>query len=231
MTIVRTLISIFVIRKWPLFQINVKNGFLYGHLIEEVYMSSSKSYSSSGPCLSSTPCTLWFEVASLCLVRALSIGSYSNWLFFSCMWMTWLLLVQTSLDIDEAKKHIFLQFEMKDLGLLRYFLGIEVTFSLQSHLLSQSKYANELIHRATIELHAKFSTSDGLPLDDPTIYHELVSCFFYLIVTCPDIAYVVHVISHFVFAPRTNHWTTLLRILRYIQGWSSRVYYYHLLPL
>lgn len=37
---------------------------------------------------------------------------------------------------------------MKDLGFLRYFLGIEVAYSPKGYLLSQTKYCNDVIQRA-----------------------------------------------------------------------------------
>lgn len=103
---------------------------------------------------------------------------------------------------------------------------IEVASSPKGYLFSQTKYVADILHRAQlidsktvdtpIKLHAKFSASDGVPLDDPTKYRELVGCLVYLTVTQPDIAYTVHVISQFVSATRSTHWATLLRILRYI---------------
>ncbi|XP_028091729.1 uncharacterized protein LOC114292022 [Camellia sinensis] len=94
-------------------------------------------------------------------------------------------------------------FEMKDLGPLWYFLSIEVASSPNGYFLSEAKYANEVIHCAgltatkvfdtPIELNVKFNSTDGVPLDDLTIYRELVGCLVYLIVTCPNLAYVVHV--------------------------------------
>lgn len=133
-----------------------------------------------------------------------------------------------STGILEVKQHLLHEFEMKDLGPLSYFLGIEVAASPKGYLLSQSKYANEVIHRAQLtdnstaatpmELNAKLSTSDGAPLHDPTLYRELVGCLVYLTVTRPDIAYAVHIVSQFVSAPRTPHRASLLRILRYIRG-------------
>ncbi|XP_028069541.1 uncharacterized protein LOC114272071 [Camellia sinensis] len=128
--------------------------------------------------------------------------------------------------IYKAKQHLFRTFEMKDLGPLRYFLGIEVASSSKGYFLSLAKYANEVIHRASltdikisdihIELNVKLNTTDGVLLDNPTLYRELVDCLVYRTVTHPDLAYVVHVVSQFVSVPRSPHWAALVRILHYL---------------
>ncbi|GAV79770.1 hypothetical protein CFOL_v3_23233 [Cephalotus follicularis] len=45
-----------------------------------------------------------------------------------------------------------------------------------------------------------------------------MGCLIYLTVTRPDITYVVHLVSQFMSAPRTTHFSAVLRILRYIKG-------------
>ena len=97
------------------------------------------------------------------------------------------------------------QFEMKDFGSLRYFMGIEVAYSPRGYLLSQSKYIAYILKRVRltdnkivdtpIEVNAMYSSSDGLPLIDPTLYHTIVGSLVYLTITRPDIAYVIHVVS------------------------------------
>ncbi|KAL0549422.1 hypothetical protein IC582_013904 [Cucumis melo] len=59
---------------------------------------------------------------------------------------------------------------------------------------------------------------DGVPLEDVTLYRQLVGSLIYLTVTRPDIAYAVHIVSQFMAAPRTIHFTAVLRILRYVKG-------------
>ena len=64
----------------------------------------------------------------------------------------------------------------------------------------------------------KFSSIDGLPLADATLYWQLVGSLVYLMVIRPDIAYVVHLVSQFMAAPRATHYAAAVRILRYFEG-------------
>ncbi|KAA0052044.1 putative mitochondrial protein [Cucumis melo var. makuwa] len=59
---------------------------------------------------------------------------------------------------------------------------------------------------------------DGVPLEDVSLYQQLVGSLIYLTMTRPNIAYVVHIVSQFMATPRTIHFTDVLRILRYIKG-------------
>ncbi|XP_016168500.1 uncharacterized protein LOC107611046 [Arachis ipaensis] len=54
---------------------------------------------------------------------------------------------------------------------------------------------------------------DGTALDNPTLYRQLVGGLVYLTVTRPEIAYLVHVVSHFLLAPHTTHYAVILWIL------------------
>ena len=53
-----------------------------------------------------------------------------------------------ALGILSLKGFLHRQFEMKDLGHLRYFLGIKVAYSPKGYLLLQTKYCNEVFQRA-----------------------------------------------------------------------------------
>src|SRR3954466_2727341 len=130
---------------------------------------------------------------------------------------------------------------MKDLGFLRYFLGIEVAYSSRGYLLSQQKYISDILARATLhdpavsypascntpmELHLKLRHDDGTPLPHPTRYRELVGSLIYLTATRPDISQAVQVLSQFMHAPTTTHYAALLRVLRYLRITISRSLFY-----
>jgi hypothetical protein len=77
-----------------------------------------------------------------------------------------------------------------------------------------------------MELNVKLCPTDGDPLPDPTRYRHLVGSLVYLVVTCPDISYLVHILSQFVSAPTTVHYSHLLRVLRYLHGTITRCLFF-----
>ncbi|KAL0536936.1 hypothetical protein IC582_025901 [Cucumis melo] len=205
MTSVSSLLAIAAAKQWPLLQMDVKNAFLHGTLSEEVYMK---------PPPGTTP-----PPQKVCLLRRALYGlKQAPRAWFATFSSTITQLRFTSSSHDSA---LFTRN-------LSYFLGLEISSSPSGYSLSQAKYASDLINRSGITDSATFSTPldpnvrltpfDGVPLDDPTLYRPLVGSLIYLIVTRPDIAYAVHIVSQFMAAPRTIHFTAVLRILRYIKG-------------
>ena len=108
-------------------------------------------------------------------------------------------------DIQELKNFLSQQFEMKDLGHLSYFLGLEITHSTDGLYITQAKYASDLLSRAgltdsktvdtPVELNAHLTPSEGKPLSNPSLYRRLVGSLVYLTVTRPDISYAIHQVS------------------------------------
>jgi hypothetical protein len=100
---------------------------------------------------------------------------------------------------------------MSDLGPLRYFLGIEISSTPEGFFLSQEKYIQDLLDRASLtdhwtaetpmELNVHLMPTDGEPLEDPTRYRHIVVSLIYLGITRPSISYSVHILSQFVSAP------------------------------
>jgi hypothetical protein len=107
--------------------------------------------------------------------------------------------------IASIKAQLSAQFNMSNLGPLSFFLGIEVTSMSDDYYLSQRKYIQDILDRARLidhrfvytptDLHLCLRAIDGVPLVDPTRYCHLVGNLVYLGITCPDISYVVHILS------------------------------------
>ena len=83
-------------------------------------------------------------------------------------------------DIQNLKHFLGRQFEMKDLGPLNYFLGLEVSSSIDGYYLTQAKYTSDLISRACIidnkivdtpiEYNCRLNSHVGVSLSDATLY-------------------------------------------------------------
>jgi histone deacetylase 1/2 len=120
-------------------------------------------------------------------------------------------------------------FAVKDLGSLHYFLGIEVHHQPSGLVLSQRKYAMDLLQRAGLlkctpastpmTVVDKLSAHEGALLsdEDATRYRSVVGGLQYLTLTRPDISFAVNKVCQYLHAPRDPHWTAVKRILRYIK--------------
>ncbi|GAA0156113.1 hypothetical protein LIER_13681 [Lithospermum erythrorhizon] len=110
---------------------------------------------------------------------------------------------------------------MKDLDILKYFLGVEVARSLEGIFLCKRKYVLDIIYEAGL-LGAKLvsspmdqnhilASSTSAPLQDVERYSWLIGRLTYLSFTHPDLSFAVHVFSQFLHEPCQDHWTTALQ--------------------
>jgi hypothetical protein len=129
--------------------------------------------------------------------------------------------------ITFVKAHLIDQFLMSELGPLRYFFGIEISSTSEGFFLSQEKYIQYLLDRASLtdhrtaktsmELNIHLTLTNGEPLEDATRYRCIVGSLVYLGVTKPNILYYVHILSQFVSAHTQIHYSHLLCVLRYLR--------------
>jgi hypothetical protein len=132
--------------------------------------------------------------------------------------------------IDKLLQQLWADFALKHLGPLSYFLGIEVVKCSDGLLLTQQKYAFDILRcagmhncmptRTPLVVDEKLSLTDGDPLssDDATSYRSLVGALQYLTLTRPDISYSVNKVCQFLHAPTTLHLSVVKRILCYVHG-------------
>ncbi|XP_071683216.1 uncharacterized protein [Lolium perenne] len=124
-------------------------------------------------------------------------------------------------------------FPINDLGRLEYFLGIEAAYQSQGLILTQHKYALDLLHRANME-HCRSVTTpmsstdklsrdlgDPLGSDDAFRYRSLVGGLQYLTLTRPDLSFAMNKVCQYLSQPTTVHYEAVKRILRYVKGTIS----------
>ncbi|RVW64239.1 Retrovirus-related Pol polyprotein from transposon RE1 [Vitis vinifera] len=140
-------------------------------------------------------------------------------------------MVVTGNDLEERKtlqNYLFREFEMKNLGPLKYFLGIEVSRSSEGIFLSQRKYALDLLQETGMSGCQPINTpiEEGLKLcvepnqvsTDKGRYQRLVGRLMYLAHTRPYLAYALSVVSQYMHNPREQHMNAVMRILRYLKN-------------
>ncbi|XP_048136588.1 uncharacterized mitochondrial protein AtMg00810-like [Rhodamnia argentea] len=139
--------------------------------------------------------------------------------------------------IQRLKQFLRKEFSTKDLGCLRYFLGIEVAYANGSIALSQRKYTLDILKE--VGLHdakpgdtpmdpgVRFDNEHGELLRDAEKYRRLVGKLNYLTITRPDISFAVSVVSQFMSSPRTTHWQAALQIVRYLKGAPGQGLVFH----
>ena len=138
-------------------------------------------------------------------------------------------------DIDfltKFKDHLGRCFHMKDLGKLKYFLGIEVGRRAEGFMLTQHKYTLDLVAdvgllgskpaATPMEIQHKLALDLSLFLSDAEKYGRLVGRLIYLSITRPNISYAVHILSQFMQKPREMQWGAAMRVVRYLKGTAGQ---------
>uniref|UniRef100_A0A2N9F358 Uncharacterized protein n=1 Tax=Fagus sylvatica TaxID=28930 RepID=A0A2N9F358_FAGSY len=251
---VRILLSFAVSHSWPLYQLDIKNAFLHGDLKEEVYMDQPPGYVVAGSehlvCrlqktlygLKQSP-RAWFDRFSAVVLgygfqrstsdHSVFVRHSSNGTIVLIVYVDDIIISGSdSTDIADLKTYLSKHFHTKDLGALRYFLGIEVARSSQGIFLSQRKYILDLLSETGLlgarpadtpmDSTVKLDGEHGELFSDVGRYRRLVWKLIYLTVTRPDITFVVGVVSQYMHAPRQPHYEAIYRILRYLKGAPGR---------
>lgn len=247
---IRVLLSLAANLDWPLHQLDVKNAFLHGNLDEEVYMDIPPGYTGSAG--NKIVCKLeralyglkqspraWFGRLSSAMRKygyRQSNSDHTLFLKHRQSKVTALIvyvddMIITGDDADEISRlqeQLSTEFEMKNLGGLKYFLGIEVARSRKGIFLSQRKYVLDLLTEVglleckpvdtpILQNHRLGEYLDQVPADKGR-YQRLVGKLIYLSHTRPDIAYAVSVVSQFMQNPSEDHMGAVIRILRYLKS-------------
>uniref|UniRef100_A0A2N9GF06 Integrase catalytic domain-containing protein n=1 Tax=Fagus sylvatica TaxID=28930 RepID=A0A2N9GF06_FAGSY len=253
---IRIIISLAANLDWPLHQLDVKNAFLHGDLTETVYMTQPPGFESKGECvchlkksiygLKQSP-RAWFDKFSKAVVSHGMTRSQADHSVFFKKTRTGIVILVVYVDdivitgsdkegIQILINHLSSSFLTKDLGKLRYFLGIEVARSKAGISLSQRKYTLDILQdtgylgskpvATPMEPNLKLMPDEGDFIDDPDTYRRLVGKLIYLTITRPDISYAVSIVSQFMTNPRVPHMNAVIRILKYLKNAPGRGLFY-----
>uniref|UniRef100_A0A2N9ECI9 Reverse transcriptase Ty1/copia-type domain-containing protein n=1 Tax=Fagus sylvatica TaxID=28930 RepID=A0A2N9ECI9_FAGSY len=204
LTSVRSLLAIAAVHHWPLFQMDVKNAFLNGDLLEEVYMQPPPGYPES----QNQVCRLRRALYGLKQAPRAWFAKFSSVVALNRV-SSLVPMIQLSSFVIHLLQFLSQQFEMKDLGTLSYFLGLEVTSSSDGYYLYQAKYAFDLLSKAGLTNSKTVST----PFPKLNVSSSMVSLLMFMSV-CSTIIAVLHSLH-----ADTLSWSFFdTSLLRYIKG-------------
>lgn len=253
---VRIFIALATCKGWPIHQLDINNAFLHGYLKEEVYLDAPEGYTKALP---GQVCRLklslyglkqasreWnSEFTTQILKFGLTQSSNDSCLFtkdcprgFIALTIyvdDMLLTGACEHEISQVKAYLDSVFSIKDLGLAKYFLGVEIARSSQGTYLCQRKYILDIIDDTHLSVTTSVATPlpkghkfalDSPPLQDAEQYRRLIGRLLYLNLTRPDITFSVQQLSQFVSDPRETHLHAALHVVRYLKGTSSLGIFY-----
>jgi len=134
------------------------------------------------------------------------------------------------------KHHPCNYFQTKDLGKLKYFLGIEVAQSNDDIVISQMKYAFDIFEKTGLmnsnfvdilmDPNTKFLPNQGEPMSNLEQYRRLGGKLNYLTITCLIISFAISVVSQFLNSLYEDHWNAIIHISKYIKGSPRKGLFY-----
>jgi hypothetical protein len=144
-------------------------------------------------------------------------------------------LVIAARDVEDIKKKLMREFQMRDLGKLSWILGMKVERSKEKIELSQEAYINLIVEKfgmkdakiAPTPLPSKIeqlaeSSESRVPFNNIKRYQKINGALIYLSnTTRPDITFSVNFLARKMSAPTQQDYLFSKRILRYLKGTSS----------
>ncbi|XP_076893891.1 uncharacterized protein LOC143546021 [Bidens hawaiensis] len=238
-----TLLAVAVKRNWVIHQLDVNNAFLHGDLNEEVYMKVPQGFDKGKE---KKVCRLrkslyglkqasrnWYQKFTSALLEmgfrqckadhSLFIFNTKETFIAALIYVDDVIVVGNDVTkIKETKIFLNKRFSIKDLGPLKYFLGIEVTRTQDGLALSQRKYTLDILEDSgmlgcrpsafPMEQNLKLGKRDEGEYVDASQCRRLIGRLLYMQATRPDIAHSVNVLSQFVSDPRQSHMDAATRV-------------------
>ena len=247
---IRLLLALAAQEGWPVHHMDVKSAFLNGELKEEVYVKQPPGFvvqGEEGKVLRLRKALYGLRQAPRawnakldCTLKEMGFKqSEHEHAFYRRTNGDTTLLVGVYVDdliitgsskgaIESFKDEMKTKFQMSDLGLLSFYLGIEVQQHGDGISLCQAHYASRILQlggmegcnsaHTPMEERLKLSRESTEEKVDPTEYRRIVGSLRYLVHTRPDLAFAVGFVSRFMELPTKEHMMAVKRILRYVAG-------------
>ncbi|KAG8490933.1 hypothetical protein CXB51_014728 [Gossypium anomalum] len=228
---IRLLFALVAQKQWKMHQLDVKSDFSNGFLKEEIFIEQPEGFEAP---------RAWYDRIDAYLSRLGFTKSISEpTLYVKKDEKETLLIVSLYVDdllvtgskdelIEDFKKQMQDIFEMTDLGLMTYFLGMEVNQGEQGIFISQQAFALKVLSKFSmskckpastpVALGEKLSSTSEHDRIDERGYRSLVGFLLYLTATRPDILYAVGLLSRFMHCCNVAHFKAAKRVLRYVKG-------------
>ncbi|PNX89752.1 putative copia-type protein [Trifolium pratense] len=228
---------------------DVSNAFLHGELDEEVYMNIPQGYKAlkeglvcrlkkSLYGLKQASRNWYFKLSQSLLSYGFKECQADHSLFTYADGSVFLAILvyvddlviagNDSFACAKFKEYLSNCFHMKDLGVLKYFLGLELARGSSGMFMCQQKYTLDILDECgmlackpssfPMEQNHRLALATGPSFSDPSKYRRLVGRLIYLTITRPEITYAVHILSQFMQEPLQAHWEAAMRVLRYLKS-------------
>ncbi|KAI5316235.1 hypothetical protein L3X38_045411 [Prunus dulcis] len=248
---IRIVISLAAQKNWVIYQLDVKSAFLHGEISEEVFVDQPPGYEQKGHetkvyrvkkalyGLEQAPRAWYSRIESYFIKEGFNKCPYEHTLFIKTAERGKILIVCLYVDdliytgndatmFEQFKKSMMVEFDMTDLGKMRYFLGIEVIQGSDGIFISQGKYAQEVLERFKMAQcnsvlnpvvpGFKLTKDEGGVEVDSTVYKQMVGSLMYLTSTRPDLMFIISLISRCMERPTEAHLLAAKRAFRYVKG-------------
>ncbi|KAL0318302.1 UNVERIFIED_CONTAM: Retrovirus-related Pol polyprotein from transposon RE2 [Sesamum angustifolium] len=226
---IRALIAIAANKKWKIYQMDVKSAFLNGYIDEEIYVEQPQGFIAKGSeekvlrlkkalyGLKQAPRAWYSRIDKYFMDRGFRRSLSEPTLYIK------------SQDDSRLQRNMIKTFEMSDLGLMHFFLGIEINQEKEGIFICQRKYTETLLKKFKMEscktvttplvTGEKYQKEDGSQKVDGSIYKSLIGSLLYLTATRPDIMFATSLLSRFMQSPsQVHYYAAAKRILRYLRG-------------
>jgi hypothetical protein len=247
---IRLLLALAASEGWHVHHMDVKSAFLNGELREEVYVAQPLGFAVAGQekkvlrlikvlyGLRQAPRAWYAKLDSSLGSLGFQRSAYEHAVYTRGAGKQRLIvgvyvddLVITGGDVQELeqfKEQMKKTFQMTDMGLLRFYLRLEVEQSQAGITISQGSYALKILQGAGLadcnashtpmESRLKLNKYSNDDCVDATEYRRLIGALRYLVNSRPDLAYAVGYVSRFMEKPTVEHLVAVKRILRYVAG-------------